>query len=105
VEEAFKAAVVGISEGLTPDHLRRMAEDGLTLAMVMDEAGLEMDSPPDPESKAVKHLQSLSDEYLFGLLEDVVPEHAKVIDQYPGFKSSVIHDLRVMAGAPTNDLV
>ena len=97
-EEAFQAAAVGICQGVTPRHLQQLAEQGKTLGDILEELGYERDELQVDPGPGVDYLMECSEGRLMELLDEVLPDHVKVIKASPGFTSSVIGDLRFLIG-------
>ncbi len=97
-EQAFQAAAVGICESVKPWHLQQLVDQGKTLGDVLESLGYDRDELAIPPGPGVEYLMECSDEVLMELLDQVLPDHVKVIRGSPGFSSSVIGDLRSLIG-------
>jgi len=94
-ERKFQTVCQQLGEGLTPEILRQMAEADASLIELMRLTGKTI--PTHQDNPGVRYLQSCSDEFLFGLMEQAVPQHAQVIARYPSFQQRVIRELKELA--------
>ncbi len=96
-EETFQLAAVVLGEHLTVDRLKGMAQHGVGLLDLLDEAA-ELEELGLEDSPEVEDLARLSDERVLELLEEAVPEHAAVLRENPEYARKVIADLRKLVG-------
>lgn len=102
-EEGFQLIVVALTQSLTPEHLQYMADNGLSLAEVLQSMGESrggLDSGDDPRAQ---YLQSCTDDHLIALIADVAPAHAAVIRTNPEFAARMLADIRSAVGGNLDD--
>ena len=86
-----------ICDGLTAEHMEKMAKQNLTLAQLLQRTGHTIPKVSILARPAVNHLVQMPDEEILDLLQAVVPENVAVLRRHPAFCASVIRDLKRFA--------
>ena len=96
-ERTFQKIVFSVGQSLTPSLMESMAQQGITVAQLMQDTGQTI---PKLEGvlieMGVRHVSNLSKTRLLELIREALPEHASVFDRYPAFADQVAQDLKLM---------
>jgi len=87
-----------ICQGLTVDKIEKMVEADLRLKDLLAETGFKVPKVSAVARPAVTYLQSLSDEQMLVLLDQVGPAQVAVLRRNPEFAHHMIEDLKAIGG-------
>jgi hypothetical protein len=98
-EDRFRKAVMLITSEIPLETWRKMAAAGVSLLSLLPQGVLPRWEVRDLDRPGVEYLLSLSDERLLELSQEVAPEHAALLADYPVFRGKLSSDLRqIVAG-------
>lgn len=96
-ERDLKKVAAGICQSMTPEHLRALARNEISLLSILQDAGRKIPTPSANAKAGVDYLTGLSTSRLLEILDEVVPEHVAVLREFPGYADSIARDLKAIA--------
>ena len=96
-ERKLKEVASGICQSMTPENLRTLARNNISLLTILQETGRTVPTPSATQQRGINYLTSLATPRLLRILNEVIPEHIAVLREFPDYADSIANDLKVIA--------